>query len=301
MAESEVGPWAGDKLDRLRNYLNAYTTIMKEQSHWCKGFHYIDAFAGPGQHVVRSAPSSSSKNRQELLDVSCFAQQEPEQQAFLAGSPRIALDIEHPFSWYVFVDKNASRVAALESLQEEYKGRRRIVIRKADCNGYLENKVVHNPQIDWNKERALVFLDPFGMQVPWTTLESLGKTRAIEVFLNFPVGMAIQRLLPRDTDKFTVQRRGMLNEYFGSPEWYNVVYRTKRTLFGDDEEEKIEQSGKRLVKWYRDRLRDAFGFVSKAALIRNTRRGHLYYLLLASPNRNGVKIADYILSAGETI
>ena len=52
MAESVVGPWAQDKLDRLRKYLHAYTSIMKEQK-WCKGYYYIDAFAGPGHHEVR--------------------------------------------------------------------------------------------------------------------------------------------------------------------------------------------------------------------------------------------------------
>jgi hypothetical protein len=40
---------------------------------------------------------------------------------------------------------------------------------------------------------------------------------------------------------------------------------------------------------------------SKAALIRNTRGGHLYYLLLASHNGIGVKIANPILSAGEVV
>lgn len=147
----------------------------------------------------------------------------------------------------------------------------------------------------------MVFLDPFGMQVPWGTLESLGATKAIEVFLNFPVGMAIQRLLPRDTGKITKQRRAMLDEYFGSPEWFDIAYRKSLTLFGDEADEKIEQSGKRLVKWYRGRLKEAFGFASKAALIRNTRGGHLYYLMLASPKGTGVKIADYILGAGETV
>jgi three-Cys-motif partner protein len=76
---------------------------------------------------------------------------------------------------------------------------------------------VSNPKVDWSYNRALVFLDPFGMQVPWRTLELLGQTKAIEVFLNFPVGIAIQRLLPRDTRKITDQRRAMLDEYFGSP------------------------------------------------------------------------------------
>lgn len=82
---------------------------------------------------------------------------------------------------------------------------------------------------------------------------------------------------------------------------FDVVYRKSQTLFGDDKEEKIEKSGVRLVNWYRNRLKDAFGYASKAALIRNSRGGHLYYLMLASPNRTGVKIADDILGAGESI
>ena len=41
----------------------------------------------------------------------------------------------------------------------------------------------------------MVFLDPFGMQVPWSTIEALAKTKAMELIINFPLGMAIQRLL----------------------------------------------------------------------------------------------------------
>lgn len=300
MTRSVVGPWAADKLDRLHKYLSAYTTIMKDQ-RWCRGFYYIDAFAGPGEHQIRSKDPRSHKSRNLLLDIASFGQSQDEQQQFLAGSPRVALELKHPFSGYVFVERSPSRVAALESLRVEYGTSRRIAIRQRDCNGYLREKVVSNPEIDWKENRALVFLDPFGMQVPWSTLELLAGTEAIEVFLNFPVGMAIQRLLPRDPDKISRQRRTMLDDYFGSSDWAKTVYRSRQTLFGEDAEEKIEKSGERLLKWYRDRLKKAFGNASKAALIRNTRNGHLYYLLLASPNKTGVKIADEILSAGEII
>ena len=298
MAKSVVGPWAKDKLDRLGQYLHAYTKIMRKQD-WCEGFYYIDAFAGPGQHTVRGTARKVYRNK--LLDVASFGQSQEEQQEFLAGSPRVALDIEYPFRGYVFVERSPARVAELETLKAEYGNRRCIVIRQRDCNGYLCQNVVANPRIDWRKNRAVVFLDPFGMQVPWTTLEALGATKAIEVFLNFPVGMAIQRLLPRDTNKITDKRRAMLDKYFGSSEWFDVVYRKSPTLFGKEVDEKSEESGRRLVRWYRSRLEKAFGYVSKAALIRNTRRGHLYYLMLASPNGNGVRIANHILGAGETI
>jgi len=46
----EVGPWAADKLARLREYLQAYTTILSKYRY---GFVYIDAFAGAGSAYVR--------------------------------------------------------------------------------------------------------------------------------------------------------------------------------------------------------------------------------------------------------
>lgn len=81
----------------------------------------------------------------------------------------------------------------------------------------------------------------------------------------------------------------------------NVLYKPSKNLFGDDSEQKIERPGTALLKWRRGRLHTVFSEGSKAALIRNTRGGHLYYLLLASHNKIGVKIANPILSAGEVV
>lgn len=296
MATSKVGPWATEKLARLQKYLNAYTTILRKRKF--EGFYYIDAFAGPGEHEIRKVQRQGSDAG--LFDLTVFQEREREQKEFIAGSPRVALELQYPFSGYVFVEMNPERVAELESLKAEFRGSRKIAVRQADCNNYLLKSVVASPKIDWDVNRAIVFLDPFGMQVPWGTLEALAQTRAIEVCLNFPVGMAIQRLLPRDSGKITHQRRAMLDEYFGSPDWFRILYRTRQNLFDEPVDEKIRKSGIALLNWYRERLRKAFGYASKAALIRNTRGAHLYYLLLAGPNPTGVKIFNNIVaSAGE--
>ncbi len=299
MAKSLVGPWAADKLERLGKYLHAYTTIMKGEK-WCEGYHYIDAFAGPGEHQIREKPAVS-RLRADLLHVSGYSREQPEQQAYLEGSPRVALNLEHPFTTYVFVEMNSFRVQQLEGLMSSFGSARKIVIRKQDCNRYLLDRVVSNPKINWKKNREVVFLDPFGMQVEWKTIQAIADTNAIEILLNFPVGMAIQRLLPRNPAKLTPARRNTLDQYFGSTEWFSVMYKKSKTLFEHDIEEKIERSGKNLLNWYRERLRAAFGYASKAALIRNTRGAHLYYLLLASPNPTGARIASDILSAGEWV
>ncbi len=294
MAESKVGPWAREKLERLRKYLHEYTKIMRAQK-WCAGYFYIDAFAGPGTHLVRHEDSQRLPTTQIFTDAAAFIRQEPEQIEFLAGSPQVALDLQHPFSHYVFIEKDAARVRELEKLKVKYGKDRKITIRQADCNQYLLTKVASNPKIDWKRHRAVVFLDPFGMQVTWATLKTIASTKAIEVFLNFPVGMAIQRLLLRNPEKFTESRRRKLDSFFGSADWFDVLYKKERGLFNEDTAEKVEDSGSRLLRWYRGRLKQIFGYVSEAGLICNSRGGHLYYLLVASPNAAGAKIASYIL------
>jgi three-Cys-motif partner protein len=144
-----------------------------------------------------------------------------------------------------------------------------------------------------------VFLDPFGMHIPWSVVEALGKTGAIEVLVNFPLGMAIQRFLVR-SGEIPSNWQESLDTFFGSPDWRQHAYEEGQSLFGT-ETLKIRDSGVRLLAWYRNRLRAAFGHVSSARLIRNTRGGHLYYLVWAGPHKKGLEGANHILSKGEKI
>ena len=283
----QVGPWAADKLTKLGKYLTAYMTIMHKR-RWRTV--YIDAFAGAGIAKVRA------DNVDSALLTSADYKQGEEYQRILDGSPKVALDLGHPFSTYVFVELNDARVEHLRKLESAYPGRD-VRIRQSDCNKYLQEVV---RKVDWRKWRAVVFLDPFGMQVPWSTIEMLAKTRAVEVLINFPVGMAIQRLL-KVTGKFTEQERAKLSDYFGDTGWYDLLYRETPTLFGDTVIEKMDHSGDRLVSWYQSRLRDAFGFSPRPHLVRNTRKSPLYYLVFAGPNRTGAKIAEHVLQSGSPV
>lgn len=292
MSESVVGPWAKDKLERLGKYLHAYTTILRKYDF--DGYFYIDAFAGPGDHKVRQQSKAVNKTAR-LFDPPDYIAQEPEQQQYLAGSPRVALELQYPFSKYVFVERSPERVASLERLEQEYPSRN-IAIRQADCTKYLKHNIAENAKIDWRRYRALVLLDPFGMQVEWDTIEALARTGAIEIFLNFPVGMAINRMLPRQSEKISDGHAARLDRYFGSTEWRNALYKRSRTLFDEDAEEKVAASGAALLDWYRKRLRSIFKHVSKEVLVKNTKGGHLYYLLVATQNATGAKIASDIFS-----
>jgi three-Cys-motif partner protein len=137
------------------------------------------------------------------------------------------------------------------------------------------------------------------MQVPWSTIEALAKTKAIEVLINFPMGMAIQRLMTRSGD-IPDDWRVSLDAFFGSPEWRNIAYEEGEDLFGP-KTRKVSDAGTRLLEWYRGRLRKAFGHVSTARLIKNSRGNPLYYLIWAGPNPAALKGAEYILGKRKSV
>ncbi|WP_242342706.1 three-Cys-motif partner protein TcmP [Anaeromyxobacter terrae] len=284
----EVGPWASQKLEGLGKYVAAYTKILSRQQ--ALKYVYVDAFAAAGRAVIRRKVADDDVT--VALDLG-LPRADTETRQVIDGSPRVALNVEPPFTHYVFVEADPDRLAQLESLKIEYGDSRAISVREGDCNEYLATRLLDGFRRDrcW---RGVVFLDPFGMQVPWSTIEKLAATKRIEVFINFPLGMAIQRLLER-SGRLTEHRRAKLDAYFGDSGWYDVVYSTETDLFGDKVPRKWEDAGDRLLAWYRDRLQVAFGHVSAARLIKNSKGGHLYYLVFAGPNRTGAKIASHVL------
>lgn len=304
----EVGPWAKDKIDRLGKYLAAYTTILAAENRKRAAaarslFHsaelgpddlfrtvYIDAFAGAGAAQLRQGEVAS---RESLFET--VRDQDEGVREVIAGSPRRALELATPFDQYVFVEQAPDRLALLEGLKREFDpvlGPDRIRVRRGDCNAYLTDLLARG--VNWKVWRGVVFLDPFGMHVPWDTVRRLGETGAIEVFINFPLQMCIQRFLrtdalipPRDVER--------LDSYFGDHGWYAQCYEAKTDMFGAVRAVKRRDANARLLEWYRARLANHFGYVSKPGLITNRAGGPLYYLLHAGPNATGSSIASYLL------
>ena len=295
----EVGPWAKEKLECLRKYLHAYTTILRRaipKSKSLTRFFYVDAFAGPGLLKIRKHKTSSSE-QDWLINLSEYAGNvSSEVQAYISGSPKIALELQHPFTDYVFIETDDARIQELEALKESYeKCNANIYIRQRNCAEYLR-EWLERCEGHWSKWRGIIFLDPFGMQVSWDLISLIGKTKAIEVVINFPVGMAIQRSL-KNRGIFTNRERLKLDEYFGTEEWFPLLYRKNESLFGDSYS-KVSEAGDTLVKWYCERLKEQFGYVAPPREIQ-TPDGHpLYYLIWAGPNETGAKIASHVLQQG---
>jgi three-Cys-motif partner protein len=284
-----VGPWASEKLESLRAYLDYYTTVLKNQT-WLRGTWFIDAFAGGGLSRVRRGRQNSDAGPSLLLEDIFESPVEPEEMEYLKGSPRVALELANPFTRYVFIEKARDLVVQLEALKVEFPYRS-IDVRSGDANVELLAFLARG--IDRRTNRGVVFLDPFAMHVPWATVDAVAKTQWLELIVNFPLHMAINRLLTR-TAEIPRTWQDRLDSTLGSAEWRDLVYEKQTDLIGDTMAKRGD-AALRVLEWYRERLRRAFGHVSPAQLIRNTKGLPLYYLIWAGPHAKGLDGANYIL------
>lgn len=148
--------------------------------------------------------------------------------------------------------------------------------------------------------KGVAFLDPYGPHLDWRTVVALGVTKKFEVIINFPLGMAINRLITRSGDIPNSWRAG-LNDCFGGTEWESLVYAERTDLFGDTTLHKVDDAAKRLLDHYVGRLKALFGYAATPSVVTNTLGVPIYYMLWAGPHPLGLKIADYILAKGDRI
>lgn len=286
---AEVGPWAEQKLAALAAYLEFYTKVLKHQD-WCRTI-YFDAFAGGGLANLRKKARQLSEGTPLWDDPP-----QPEKAHLILGSPRRALEVTNPFNTYVFVDADPKRIAQLDDLKAEYGQSRRIVVRQGSAA--QEISWLLSQRISKQTHRGVAFLDPFGAHLPWLSVEALAKTQVFEAIINFPLHMCINRLATVNPD-IPKGWRDQLDNFFG-PRWYEEVYETQSSLFGD-EIRKRSDAPERLLNFYSAKLKLAFGHVSKPMLIRNTRGSPLYYIIWAGPHRKGLEGANYVLRMGERL
>jgi three-Cys-motif partner protein len=143
--------------------------------------------------------------------------------------------------------------------------------------------------------RGFVFLDPYGLQVRWSTAETLARTRALDVFVNFPI-MGINRLIPRDSLPDT-QALERLELIFEDTAWIESLYSTQGGLFGETTWVRNRMDSRNLAERYIADIRGLFPHVSQSVIMRNSTSSPLYALFLASHNATAVGITNSILKS----
>ncbi len=255
------GPWTKSKLEMLRQYLDAYTTALKNQRF---KLTYVDAFAGDGHWRPGSNYSEDYATEFEGL---------------LKGSPAIALDIQDkPFDQFVFIEKDQERCNSLRELRSQH-ANRNIKILNNDANEVLPNYC----QKMGNRERAVVFLDPYATEVAWSTVKAIANTKKIDCWILFPI-RAISGMMPKRKESDSQEQ---LARVFGGNDWRNLY---QSTLFKDVL--RRESGNDDIANLYRSLLSEIFEeVVLTRRPLKNSKNSELFDLMFAAGNPHGAKIA----------
>ena len=205
------------KLDTVFDYANFYTKVLKNKPTPERPFrlHYLDAFAGTGE-----VPLS---NEMPLLSGIVNSDD------FIVGSVRRALAVDVPFSRYVFSDLKQKNVGALRSVLADYPHlQQRVEIASADANSVTTEFCDRLGSMD----RALIFLDPFGNQVKWETLQKIAATKKVDLCYLFPAWIGVARQI-KNSGVILRDAENSIDQMFGPFDWRREAVRLEDPAQGD--------------------------------------------------------------------
>lgn len=265
MAKRFGGSHTRAKLDVLENYLARFATALKDRFVTI----YFDAFAGAG--------AIEHSDDLPLLD------RIGDYHDFTEGSARRALGLRHPFARYVFVEQRRDNVAALRNLKNEFASlAERIDIRRGDAN----RKISEFCEVtDWNESRCVMFLDPFGNQVEWRTLEIIARTRRVDVWYLFPAGLGVHRQISKE-GMVGDDHAASLDKIIGDPGWREAFVSVTPVddLFGTVEERTKIADAEAATRFMAERMKTIFAGVFDEWLPLGRNRAHHYSLMFAWGN-----------------
>jgi len=281
------GQWTQRKLELLKKYLSAWRKIF-ERNAKARFFetNYVDAFAGTGE-IPRPKLKGLFEGDPYMLKV---------EQEFRKGSVRRALEVDPPFHHYIFIEKDRKKCDELRALKNEFSGRD-IKVVNDDANTAL---LKWCRGLDTKRQRAVVFLDPFGASVEWKVIEAIADTKAVDLWILFPYG-AINRMLVNDRmpPKSWAE---LLTRILGTEEWKTEFYSTTswKSLITDEPVKRVYRTAdqEKITKFFVKRLQGKFAAVADPGFLYNS-RSLLFVLLFAAGNEKGanagLKIANDLL------
>lgn len=269
-----VDDWTLQKLESLKGYLCAFTSAAKDQ-----GFNaaYIDAFAGANYCGDNMGDASALTGFADLANVSA--------KMLLKQSMRTALMSEPAFDGYVFIERDRRRGHVLEALRREF-AHCNIQIRRIEVNRELRRI----SRLDWEVRRAVLLVDAYAANLEWETVTAISRTKAINLWLLFPVGIGSDQPSARAVSF--------------PPLWHDrlqVLTQTEERLLDPQApvsacEALVDTLGHCLA----NRLKDTFVNVSAPHVMRNASGAPLYVHCFASAvpgleGRSAVALADQLL------
>jgi three-Cys-motif partner protein len=287
------GPWTEKKLDAFENYVRAYLVIMNKNPYW--ETIYFDGFAGSGEKGEEENPLYLTLEFSEL-----------EEHVYEGAAERIS-KLEEPsrFDYYYFIEKDQSSLKKLKNkisnLNNGKKGK--IEFRAGDCNGELLKlaKALKKTKSSASKSlkyAALLFLDPFGMQIEWNSIAQLAGTKS-DVWVLLPTAVIVNRLLDRKGELKSIKK---LQFFFGMNEQeikdHFYIPTGQQNLFDNETDHfsKIANPIEKIAEIYIRNMKMIWTHVTERPLRLNNRQGApLFHFVFASNNKSALNIANDII------
>ncbi|GJE18581.1 three-Cys-motif partner protein TcmP [Methylobacterium marchantiae] len=290
------GRWTDRKLDILSQYLTFFTTALRAQNFQLL---YIDGFAGSGNRLIeriiaQEEPLFGIENRSERVHA--------------PGSARIALETNPPFNRIALIERHAKRFEELKKLCSHYPTVQ-VDLLQGDANEAIVElcRTIpwRGPNAPGRGIRAVLFLDPYGMNLAFSTLEAIAATKAIDVWYLFPIS-GVCRQASRDGGKLAPYKRAAITRILGTDEWENEFYNYPVTddLFGHLTAKHRSADIKTIEGYIKKRLSLVFPIVRDPLTLKTDNGSPLYSLFFALSNSDpkaiglALKGADHILRTG---
>ncbi len=189
----------------------------------------------------------------------------------------------------ILIDLDPVKTAALKQQMQAYPN---TYVYTGDCNEVLLEEVLPRYRRR-DFRRALWLLDPYGLHYKWSVVEAAGKEQSIELLLNFPIMDINRNVGRRDPSQAAEEDKLRMTAFWGDDSWREVVHSAKSTLFKEYPE---KAHGDAIVGAYCERLKRVAGFtyVPDPILMSTANNAPLYYIVFASCNATGGRIASDI-------
>jgi len=240
-------PWTLKKLEFLKRYLPAFVNATQK----ALSRHYVDGFAGSGYN--RRTDGS-----------------------LVEGSPLLA--IQHTqFTSFFFVEKGRRSYAELErNLRERNPSLSGIHLYRGDFNLFVGNilQQIHS------RAPTLFFLDPFGLELRWATVEKIARREKADIFILISSGGA---------NRAKQNHPQTLDDFFGDASWRTIQQKVGQSWF------------EAFTEAYRDQMRRlGLHGTELVTVARNRNNAPMHVLAFHAKKDIALKIANSVFNNIET-
>jgi three-Cys-motif partner protein len=184
----EVRAWSLEKYKLVGSYCDIFTTGMRNK--WNQ-LIYIDLFAGAGYSKIKETGK------------------------YYKSSAMIAMSVPYPFTKYILCEKDNDRFDALRKRVERDFGHLNYELIHGDSNQDIIEVIKAIPQFKrGNTLLPFCFVDPFSLDLNFSTIETLGKN-----LMDFLILQALHMDANRNFEKYFKDENQKVANYLGNDQW----------------------------------------------------------------------------------